>query len=342
MKNDKEFPLVAVVTPVYNGAPYIERTLACVQAQTYPNIVHCVLDNASNDGSTEMIEAAKGGPVPIIVQRNEELLAQIPNWNASIAMTPKDAKYVKFIAADDLMREDCIEKMVALAESDDEVDFVHAIDVFNDEPKPHGLDESQTIYPGKDYGARYLRGEVTWLSATHVFFRVTPERLVNPFPEHIRPFMDNDFIVDKLLDRKMGYIFEPLLYTRYDEGTETAALGGFRAYVMPTFELLLRHGERFLSKADFEKMKHRQQSIVLRNLFFWQMSGDLKSAGNALVALSKQGFKLTGLNYIGAIIRWPFYKMIKAQNQPTSDLPNMKESDFLPEQIPYKPSSSDE
>ncbi len=36
-------PLVAIVTPVYNGNPWLVRTLASVQAQTYPNLVHVVL-----------------------------------------------------------------------------------------------------------------------------------------------------------------------------------------------------------------------------------------------------------------------------------------------------------
>ena len=63
-------PLVAVVTPVYNGGRYLAETLASVQAQTYPRLIHVVLDNASTDATPELIEQAHGGRVPILARRN--------------------------------------------------------------------------------------------------------------------------------------------------------------------------------------------------------------------------------------------------------------------------------
>ena len=82
-------PLVAVVTPVYNGAKYLAATLACVQRQTYPNLVHVVLDNASTDETPAIIRSFEGGRVPILTARNAEALPQLPNWNAALRMTPK-------------------------------------------------------------------------------------------------------------------------------------------------------------------------------------------------------------------------------------------------------------
>ncbi len=332
-KTQSEKPLVAVVTPAYNGAPYIERNLACVQAQTYPNLVHVVLDNASTDDTPDMIQAAQNGPVPIITKRNPELLPQTPNWNAAIAMTPPDAKYVKFMAADDLMRDDCIEKMVDLAESDPEIDFVHAIDVFAGETKPHGLDPSTSVYSGKDYGARYLRGEITWLSATHVFFRVTPDRLDNPFPLDIRPFMDNDFILRDLLDRKMGFVFEPLLFTRYNDETITAQLGGFRAYFLPGFQLLLRHGDKFLDTDELSDMITRKRRQLLRHLLFWQMTGDARNAAITLKGIADAGFNPSAKDYARALLGWPAHKIgkiLRENRTKRTDAPQrLEESAFV-------------
>ena len=336
MATSTTLPLVAVVTPVYNGAPHIERTMASVQAQTYPNLVHVVLDNASTDSSPEIIENAKAGPVPIITKRNAELLPQVPNWNAAIGMTPKDAKYVKFLAADDLIRADCIEKMVALAESDQEIDFVHAIDVFNDLPKPHGLNAGQDVYTGKEYGARYLRGDVPWLSATHVFFRVTPERLINPFPMDIRPLMDNDFILSELLNRKMGFVFEPLLFTRYDEGTETAKLGGFRSYHLPGFQLLKRHGEKFLSPEEIKAVTIKHLRSLSRHILFWQMSGDGRSSGSVLMGLHEMGHSPKFTDYLVSILSWPFHKIRKHFTAPKTSGTRIAEDNFVPAIIPYR------
>ena len=76
-------PFVAIVTPVYNGAEFLDATMKCVQAQTYPNIVHVVLDNASTDQTPAIVEAYRNGSTPMIVGRNDVLLSMDENWNAA-------------------------------------------------------------------------------------------------------------------------------------------------------------------------------------------------------------------------------------------------------------------
>src|SRR4029079_2623963 len=49
-------PLVSVVTPTLNQARFLERTLASVRGQTYPNIEHIVVDGGSTDGALEILE----------------------------------------------------------------------------------------------------------------------------------------------------------------------------------------------------------------------------------------------------------------------------------------------
>lgn len=53
-------PLVSIVTPCLNAAPYIGRTLASVFNQDYPNIEYIVMDGGSTDGTVELLEACKG------------------------------------------------------------------------------------------------------------------------------------------------------------------------------------------------------------------------------------------------------------------------------------------
>lgn len=50
------FPLISIITPVYNRASYLDETITSVIDQDYPNVEYIVLDDGSTDNSLEIIK----------------------------------------------------------------------------------------------------------------------------------------------------------------------------------------------------------------------------------------------------------------------------------------------
>jgi glycosyltransferase involved in cell wall biosynthesis len=52
----QNLPKISIITVVYNGAAYIEKTIRSILDQTYPHIEYIIIDGASTDGTIDIIK----------------------------------------------------------------------------------------------------------------------------------------------------------------------------------------------------------------------------------------------------------------------------------------------
>lgn len=110
----KDNGLVSIITPSYNCADFIERTILSVQKQTYTNWEMLITDDCSKDNSVEIIKK--------IATRDSRIkLFQLArNSGAGIArnnsIEQAQGKYIAFLDSDDMWMPEKLDKQIAFME----------------------------------------------------------------------------------------------------------------------------------------------------------------------------------------------------------------------------------
>lgn len=102
--------LVSVVTPCFNSAKTIEKTLECIENQTYKNIEYIIVDGGSADGTLEIIERHKDrlpAGFTLVSERDDGIYDAM---NKGIGLAK--GRLIGVVNSDDYYERDTVEQVV--------------------------------------------------------------------------------------------------------------------------------------------------------------------------------------------------------------------------------------
>jgi glycosyltransferase involved in cell wall biosynthesis len=100
-------PLVSIITPVHNGAKYIEELILSVKEQDYPNIEHIIIDDGSNDDGATVAILKK---YPHLRWWSQENLGQYATMNEGLNTARGDL--ICYVSADDLVAPGAVQSVM--------------------------------------------------------------------------------------------------------------------------------------------------------------------------------------------------------------------------------------
>lgn len=253
-------PLVSVVTPVYNGEKYLEACIQSVLHQTYQNWEYAIVNNRSTDNSLNIAQKYAGQDARIRILTNAEFLPAIANFNHAVRKISPASKYCKILHADDLMFEHCVEKMVALAESEPSVGIVGSYVLQGDTVVCNGLSYPQNVFPGPEIARRSLNIRTSpgriYVFGSPSSLLIDSELIRNRDPlynDRYHMCADQELCYYLLQKRDFGFIHEILTYSRVHHQSMTSSINQYNRETIEELMLMQEFGEIYFDRKDHQK-----------------------------------------------------------------------------------------
>lgn len=189
-------PLVSIVTPSFNQAPFLRRTIESVLSQAYPQIEYILVDGGSTDGSLE------------IIQDYADRLAHwesIPDKGQTDAINKgfalANGKYLAWLNSDDIYQPGAIEEAVTYLENHPHVGMVYGDCTFID---AHDREIGRFPSAQTDYSS--LRRGYVHIPQQSAFFRADLWQKVGPLDPSFYFAMDYDLWVRLAREASLVYL----------------------------------------------------------------------------------------------------------------------------------------
>lgn len=266
-----EEPLVSILTPVYNGEPYLVECIESVLAQTYQNWEYIILNNCSTDGTLQIAEHHAGLDKRIRIFCNDQLLDVITNHNRAFQLASPSSKYCKVVSADDWLFPECLTRMVSLADANPSVGIVGSYQLsgggtgWQDWRVRYGeVPLSGTPFCAATSAGSVIAGRAVCrsqlLSGTYVLgtptstlYRADLVRKQERFYPNSTTEADTSACYKTLQESDFGFVHQVLSYERDMHVHISTRARALNAYIPSHLSDLKCYGASFLSEDEYER-----------------------------------------------------------------------------------------
>ncbi|GAB2633321.1 glycosyltransferase family 2 protein [Belliella aquatica] len=208
-------PLVSILIPNYNKAPFLRETLDSVLKQSYIYWECIIVDDHSTDGSWKILEeyAEKDSRFHLF-KRPEDRMAG-GNAARNYAFEMSKGEFINWLDSDDILIEDKIEKQLEIL-IDSDYDFVlTSLQNFDD-----ALIKSEFVFEvdKKKRPIKYLKGSFWFQTSLPLFKRTFLLSLEKLFDEGLRRNQEGELFTRILLTKpEIFFINEIKVIRRIDD-----------------------------------------------------------------------------------------------------------------------------
>jgi glycosyltransferase involved in cell wall biosynthesis len=222
---EQSSPLISVMMTVYNGAPYLAEAIESVLSQTYRPIELIVVDDGSDDGSSEIAK----GYVPALQYINHHPRRGM-GASRNRAVQAAKGQYLTYLDADDRLSPDALEKQAAVLAAHPQVDVVfgHVREFVSPELDATArarLRPASERLPGRLPTTMLIRRDAFFrvgLFATHLKMGIGMDWSARAIEAGLRTFMLPDVIFERRLHGQNNGIRERERRTDYVRAVKAA------------------------------------------------------------------------------------------------------------------------
>lgn len=292
--NHSIIPQLSVCIPTYNCAEFLRQAVESVLMQTYQNLEIVIIDNCSTDETVTLVEEIiSSSSRNIRFYKNDRNIGMVSNLNRCLELAR--GTYIKFLMADDLLLQGCLEQMAAGLETNNSVTLVACgrmtVDEKGYELSIRRYSDTNIVVPGARAITECLFGRNYIGEPTAVMFRKSD--LEGKFREDMPQVLDMDMWFRLLEHGDLLYMSEPLCAIRrharqmthaniksgalVEDNIKLFEAYSHKAYINPSWRLVVQHriyityrvwmSRKYISYNHRRKVLNRYGSV----LAYWLM-----------------------------------------------------------------------